>query len=102
MPRHPPDDIERVFKNRPVALIGASQGNFGTILAQSGWLPVLRTLGVRHWAGGRLMVSRAKQVFDDKGELTDDKIRQQLAKFVAGFAGFAAAQLPEIPPDIAY
>ena len=98
----PPEDIPRVFKGRPAALIGASPGNFGTILSQNGWLPTLRTLGVRYWAGGRLMVSRAKQVFDDEGELKDEAIRKKLEEFVADFAGFAAAQLPRIPPEIAY
>src|SRR6516164_2580554 len=55
----PPADIPRVFGNRPVAMIGASQGGFGTILSQNAWLPVLRTLGTRAWFGGRLQVSRA-------------------------------------------
>ena len=76
--------------DRPFALIGASAGGFGTILAQSGWLPVLRTLGVRHWTGGRLMVSRAAQVFDESGGLRDEAVRGQLAKFLNGFAAFAA------------
>ncbi|MGV8953196.1 MAG: NADPH-dependent FMN reductase, partial [Cypionkella sp.] len=30
-----------LFKGKPVAVIGASPGNFGTILAQNHWLPVL-------------------------------------------------------------
>lgn len=55
----PSTDIARVFGDRPVAIIGASPGGFGTILAQNAWLPVLRTLGMRPWFGGRLMVSRA-------------------------------------------
>jgi NAD(P)H-dependent FMN reductase len=33
--------------DRPFGVIGASPGGFGTILAQNGWLPVLRTLGTR-------------------------------------------------------
>lgn len=86
----PPADMPRVFRDRPFALIGASPGGFGTILAQNGWLPVLRTLGVRHWTGGRLMVSRASQVFDESGALRDEAVRAQLTKFVAGFAAFAA------------
>ena len=98
----PPSDIPRVFKGRPFALIGASPGGFGTILSQNGWLPVLRTLGVRYWTGGRLMVSRAGKVFGEDGELKDDAVRHQLAKFVTEYAGFAAAQLPRIPPEIAY
>ena len=47
----PPADIPRIFGNRPFAVIGASPGGFGTILAQNAWLPVMRTLGVRFWAG---------------------------------------------------
>jgi NAD(P)H-dependent FMN reductase len=86
----PANDISRVFGNRAFALIGASPGGFGTILAQNAWLPVMRTLGVRQWAGGRLMVSRASQLFDEQGQLRDEAVRGQLAKFLAGFAAFAA------------
>ena len=81
-------DIPAVFGDRPFALIGASPGGFGTILAQNGWLPVLKTLGVRLWAGNRLMVSRAGQAFNANGELIDQKVREQLAGFVRGFARF--------------
>jgi len=84
----PPADIPRVFGNRPVAIIGASPGGFGTILAQNAWLPVVRTLGMRPWFGGRLMVSRAGNVFDQAGELVDDTVREQLRKFVRGFSQF--------------
>ena len=84
----PAADIPRVFGNRPVAIIGASPGGFGTILAQDAWLPVLRTLGTRPWFGGRLMVSRAAGVFNETGDLTDEATRHQLRKFVGGFAEF--------------
>lgn len=87
----PASDSRRVFGDRPFAVIGASPGGFGTILAQHAWLPVLRTLGVRHWSGGRLMVSRAAQAFDAQGELQDEATRDQLRRFVAGFAAFAGA-----------
>src|SRR5207249_8069761 len=60
----PPSDIARVFGGKPVAIIGASPGGFGTILSQNAWLPVFRTLGADLWAGGRLLVSRAGSVFD--------------------------------------
>ena len=87
----PPADIPRVFGNRPVAVIGASQGGFGTILSQSAWLPVLRTVGTRAWFGGRLHGSRAATVFDADGKLLDDGIRDQLRKFLDGFVKFVAA-----------
>ncbi|MDQ2987791.1 MAG: NAD(P)H-dependent oxidoreductase [Pseudomonadota bacterium] len=85
----PPADIARVFGDRPFAVIGASPGGFGTILAQEAWLPVLRTLGTRPWFGGRLMVSRAGAVFDEAGEMVDEKMKAQLQKFLQGFAEFA-------------
>src|SRR5215212_9110948 len=62
----PPSDIKAVFGGKRVAVMGASQGGFGTILSQNAWLPVLRTLGTKPWFGGRLMVSRAQSVFDDQ------------------------------------
>ena len=34
----PPSDIPRVFRGKPVAVLGASPGGFGTVLAQNGWL----------------------------------------------------------------
>jgi NAD(P)H-dependent FMN reductase len=84
----PPADSSKVFGNKPVAVIGASPGGFGTILSQSAWLPVLRTLGTHAWFGGRLMVSRAHQVFDADGNLTDETVRKQLGEFMHGFVKF--------------
>ena len=84
----PADDIPRVFGDRPFAVIGASPGGFGTILAQSAWLPVLRTLRARYWSGGRLQVSRAHTLMDAEGELADEATRKLLGEFVQGFARF--------------
>jgi chromate reductase len=85
----PPADIKRVFGGRPVALIGASPGGFGTILSQNAWLPVLRTLGADLWTGGRMMVSRAQTVFNQDGTLADQKVEEQLRKYLEGFVGVA-------------
>ena len=82
----PSSDIARVFGDRPFAVIGASPGGFGTILAQNGWLPVLKTLGTQQWSGARLQVSRAGKVFDEQGELVDEAVRVQLGNFLRGFA----------------
>jgi NAD(P)H-dependent FMN reductase len=84
----PAADIERVFGGRKVGVIGASPGGFGTILAQNGWLPVLRTLGADLWTGGRLQVSRAGSVFAQDGTLADEKIRELLRKYMEGFSAF--------------
>lgn len=87
----PSSDVPRVFRGLPVAVIGASPGAFGTTSAQSAWLPVLRTLRTQPWFEGRLMVSRANQVFDDGGELVDEEIRKRLRELLEGFAQFVAA-----------
>jgi|SRR5690606_15252498 len=85
----PDTDIRRVFGGRVVAMMGASPGAFGTILSQNAWLPVLRTLGMELWTGGRMMVPRAGAAFDASGQLLDGKIRERLAAFLEGFVAYA-------------
>lgn len=84
----PPADIKKVFGQRRFAVIGASQGGFGTILSQNAWHSVLKKLGAQQWFGGTLMVSRAHQVFDEQGELRDEAVRKQLGNFLEGFATY--------------
>jgi chromate reductase len=88
----PSADIARVFRGRPVAVIGASPGGFGTLLSQTAWLPVLKTLGTNVYAEGRLQVSRAGEAFDAEGALVDARVREQLRTFLAGFCAFATAR----------
>ena len=88
----PSADIKRVFGAKPVAIIGASPGGFGTVLSQNAWLPVLRTLGTRPWFGARLQVSRAQHVFDEPGLIPDDATRDHLQRFLRGFVEFIAAK----------
>lgn len=79
------DAAEPVFAGKPVAVVGASPGGFGTLLAQDAWLTVLRALEVKPWFGGRLLVSRAAGVFNTGGDLTDEGARKKLQEFLAGF-----------------
>ena len=84
----PASDIARVFRGLPVGLVGASPGPFGTVLSQSAWLPVLRTLGTAPWFGGRMMVTRAADAFDANGTLVDEQTRKRLESYLVGFAAF--------------
>lgn len=86
----PAADIGRVFGGRPVGLIGASPGAFGTVLSQNAWLPVIRTLGMRPWFGQSLYVSRAAAAFDPSGKLTDEAMRKRLRGYMQGFVAFVA------------
>jgi NAD(P)H-dependent FMN reductase len=84
----PPADVKRVFGAKPIALMGASPGGFGTILSQNAWLPILRTLGTAPWFGGRLLLSRAETLVDSSGNLTDAATLEQLRRFMDGFVEF--------------
>ena len=84
----PASDIPRVFGGKPVALMGATPGRGGTILAQAAWLPVLRALGMRPWFGRTLTVASAGKSFDAQGKLIDEQLRSLLSGFVAGYAEF--------------
>ena len=84
----PPTDSARVFGGKPVALAGASPGRFGTISAQTAWLPVFRALGMRPWLGMPLYVSVVHKALDDEHRLADPDTRERLRKFLAGFAAF--------------
>ncbi len=84
----PTADIARVFGGRAVAVMGATPGRAGTILAQAAWLPVFRTLGMAPWFGGRVQVSGADKVFAEDGRLLDEQVKKQLQGFLAGFAQF--------------
>ena len=84
----PPADVPRVFKGKPVGLMGASPGGYGTVLSQTAWLQVFRTLGMRPFFGQLLYVGNAAKVFDASGKLVDDAIRQRLRKYMEGFVAF--------------
>jgi NAD(P)H-dependent FMN reductase len=87
----PDSDIPRVFGGKPVGTIGASPSRFGTLLSQSAWLPVLKTLGTRPWFGQSLYLSGAHKLFDPSGTLTDEDSRKRIQGYLRGFADFVGA-----------
>ena len=88
----PAADIPRVFRGRPVAIMGATPGPGGTALSQAAWLPVVRTLGMRPWFEGRILISHAGNVFDRDGRVADAAARERIRSFVEGFAAFTAVE----------
>jgi chromate reductase, NAD(P)H dehydrogenase (quinone) len=81
----PGEEMKPTFGQRPTALAGATPGAWGTTMAQSGALINLRQLGV-HLYPGYLRVSRAHESLSDEG--VSDKLRDQAAKWLAGFTAF--------------
>lgn len=90
----PPADIARVFRAKPVAIVGATPGGGGTALSQAAWLPVVRTLGMRPWFDGRVMLSGAGKAFDADGAIIDPAMRDRVRTFIEGFSAFADRRRP--------
>ena len=84
----PPEERMGIFAGKPVGLIGATPGTFGTAFSQYAWLPILRVLNTQVWSGRLLWVSGAMGKFDNQGNLTDDGVKKQLVKYMAGFTEF--------------
>jgi chromate reductase len=85
--------LEAVLRNKPVAVLGASTGQFGALWAQQ---DLKRTLGI---AGARVVgteipVARAHERFDAEGRLLDGEVFEQLRLHLTTLASEAVA-LPE-------
>ncbi|MEP7313453.1 MAG: NADPH-dependent FMN reductase [Pseudomonadota bacterium] len=86
----PADDIPRVFLKKPVAIIGATPGPWGTARGQPVLLPVLRALQMRAFFDTPpFYLPAAHKAFNAEGELTDATSRERLAAFVKAFVAFA-------------
>lgn len=80
-----------VFLHRPVGILGASPGHFGTARSQPVLLPVLRALRTRaYYDEPAFYLSAAGKAFDATGALVDARQREQLSAFLRGFVAFAA------------
>ena len=84
----PAEDIPRVWLGKPVGVVGASPGGFGTILAQNSLLPVLKFLGTDPWFAQKMMVSKAHTLFDASGQLIDQATGDRLKTYMDGFTAF--------------
>jgi hypothetical protein len=45
-------------------------------------------LKLQIWFGDMLWISQAMKVFDDQGQMIDDKIRNKITKYMEGFYEF--------------
>ena len=61
---------------KPVAVMGASPGGFGTVRMQLAFLPVFLFLDMKPVYKPEVHVSQAHQKFDANGQLTDEKTRE--------------------------
>lgn len=75
----PPTD--NAWKGKPVGIMGASNGRFGTVRCQQHLRNVLFAANTHVMNTPEVMISQAESAFDIEGNLVDDKARQQLQKF---------------------
>jgi chromate reductase len=71
------------FFGKPVAVIGASTGNFGTLRAQLHLRQILTHVGALTLAKPEVLVARAEQAFNAQGKLVDEAARGFLRDLLA-------------------
>lgn len=71
---------------KPVAIMGASTGNFGTLRAQLHLRQILTQVGALPLGKPEVLVARAEQAFDAEGNLVDAAARGFLHDLLAALA----------------
>jgi len=86
-----------VLAERPVAVLGASSGPWGTRLAQASLRQVLHTCGALVMPSPTLFMARAAERFDAQGTLADTSTRESLQRFMEAFATWVHRVAPSRP-----
>ncbi len=71
------------FDGKPVAVMGASTGNFGTARAQYHLRQMLISLNAHFVNRPEVMIAQANKKFDEAGNLTDEPTREIIRKLLA-------------------
>jgi chromate reductase len=82
--------LEGVLRNKPVAVVGASTGQFGALWAQQDLKRILGIAGARV-VGTEIPVARAHERFDHEGRLLDGEVFEQLRLHLTTLASEAVA-----------
>lgn len=88
----PPRDA--ALSHKPVALIGASPGITGSARGQSQLRQAFEFTESYCMPQPEILVFRAHEKFDAAGRLTDERTRENLAKFLVAFGGWIRHWLP--------
>jgi chromate reductase len=80
-----PDEI---LAGKPIAIVGASAGRWGTRLAQNALRQVLTSTECLVLPSPNLFAREAAGLFDQAGRLIDQSTREQLDAVLATFAGW--------------
>ncbi len=87
--------LEAVLRNKPVAVVGASTGQFGALWAQQDLKRILGVAGARV-VGTEIPVARAPERFDAEGRLLDGEVFEQLRLHLTTLASEAVPALDRV------
>jgi chromate reductase len=76
------------LNGKPVAIMGASKGNFGTLRAQLHLRQILTHVGALPLGKPEVLVARAKQVFNAEGKLVDPATAGYLQDLLTALASW--------------
>jgi chromate reductase, NAD(P)H dehydrogenase (quinone) len=74
-----------VLNGKPVGIVGASPGPWGTRLAQAALRQTLTACGALIMPVPQVYLRHAADAFDERGQLTDTRVDEQLRQFLAAF-----------------
>ena len=77
---------ERAMQNKPVAIMGATPGRWGTVRSQMALRQMLVFPGCRVLPSPLLQIAGAREHFDADGNLTDALVREQVVSLLEAFA----------------
>ena len=76
---------ERALQNKPVAIVGATPGRWGTVRSQLALRQMLMFPACRVMPAPVMTIAGAREHFDGDGNLTDDETRAQLVAVLEAF-----------------
>jgi chromate reductase, NAD(P)H dehydrogenase (quinone) len=86
------------LKEKPVAIVGATTGNWGTRLAQAALRQTLTATGAQVLSAPMLFVARVASCFDEKGQLSDASVAESLAQVLVALRALAERTDPKHRP----
>lgn len=90
--------VKNPLKHKPVALMGASGGMFGTARSQLAMRQVLGSMIEAYtMIKPELLIAQAGQKFDSDGNLTDDDIRERLTSLIEALVAWSKRLETEAP-----
>jgi chromate reductase len=76
---------ERALQDKPVAIVGATPGRWGTVRSQLALRQMLLFPACRVMPSPMMTIAGAREYFDGEGNLTDDAMRTQLIGVLDSF-----------------